>query len=242
MHHISYLIYYNLLLHLLDQQWNGRTNKEIGHSHLIFKVCPLSCRRSLCLLHTSLSCASWSLCTRTWKTSTCRFSIHAVVTLVQRAWYTHICWIEDLLKKDTMVQSQWNPTTALLAIFMESVTELVFVFLGLRAAEMTALPSSVIQEAKTIASKVSQQFLVWFRKFSYWLFVLTSLGRQRLLCAFKINSSFLPVLIWKVPFMCHSITNYNQQKASVRHWETNAVSWLNMYFIDNNQRIQRIAG
>nr|XP_004540678.2 mutS protein homolog 4 isoform X2 [Maylandia zebra] len=30
---------------------------------------------------------------------------------------------------------------------------------GLRAAEMTALPSSVIQEAKTIASKVSQQFL-----------------------------------------------------------------------------------
>lgn len=31
-HHISYLIYYNLLLHLLDQQWNGRTNKEIGHS------------------------------------------------------------------------------------------------------------------------------------------------------------------------------------------------------------------
>ncbi|XP_063355906.1 mutS protein homolog 4 isoform X7 [Pelmatolapia mariae] len=30
---------------------------------------------------------------------------------------------------------------------------------GLRVAEMTALPSSVIQEAKTIASKVSQQFL-----------------------------------------------------------------------------------
>lgn len=32
--------------------------------------------------------------------------------------------------------------------------------LGLRAAEMTALPSDIIQEAKTIASKVSQQLLV----------------------------------------------------------------------------------
>lgn len=35
-----------------------------------------------------------------------------------------------------------------------------FPHLGLRAAEMTALPSDIIQEANTIASRVSQQFLV----------------------------------------------------------------------------------
>lgn len=34
--------------------------------------------------------------------------------------------------------------------------------LGLRAAEMTSLPSTIIQEAKTVASKVSQQLLVCF--------------------------------------------------------------------------------
>uniref|UniRef100_A0A8P4KNV6 MutS homolog 4 n=1 Tax=Dicentrarchus labrax TaxID=13489 RepID=A0A8P4KNV6_DICLA len=33
---------------------------------------------------------------------------------------------------------------------------------GLRAAEMTALPSNIIQEAKKMASKVSQHLLVWF--------------------------------------------------------------------------------
>lgn len=38
--------------------------------------------------------------------------------------------------------------------------ELTFTPLGLRAAEMTALPPSIIQEAKTVASKVSQQLLV----------------------------------------------------------------------------------
>lgn len=32
---------------------------------------------------------------------------------------------------------------------------------GLRAAEMTALPPTIIQEAKAIASRVSQQLLVW---------------------------------------------------------------------------------
>lgn len=55
---------------------------------------------------------------------------------------------------------------------MKVVTELVFALLGLRAAEMTALPSNIIQEAKTIASKVSQQLLVWFIKIRFGLFVL----------------------------------------------------------------------
>ena len=53
----------------------------------------------------------------------------------------------------------------------EEVTELVFALPGLRAAEMTALPSTIIQEAKTIASKVSQQLLVWFTKI--WFFLLS---------------------------------------------------------------------
>ena len=33
---------------------------------------------------------------------------------------------------------------------------------GLRAAEMTALPRSIIQDAKAISSRVSQQLLVGF--------------------------------------------------------------------------------
>lgn len=37
-----------------------------------------------------------------------------------------------------------------------------FTFIGLKAAEMTALPSTIVHEAKTIASNVSQQLMVWF--------------------------------------------------------------------------------
>lgn len=47
-----------------------------------------------------------------------------------------------------------------------------WIFLGLRAAEMTALPPSIIQEAKTITSRVNQQLLVWLRKIGFGLFVL----------------------------------------------------------------------
>lgn len=50
---------------------------------------------------------------------------------------------------------------------MKTVKELVLAPLGLRAAEMTALPSSIIQEAKIIASRVSQQLLVWLMKISF---------------------------------------------------------------------------
>lgn len=34
---------------------------------------------------------------------------------------------------------------------------------------MTALPLNIIQEAKTIASKVSQQLLVWFKNIEFCL-------------------------------------------------------------------------
>lgn len=50
------------------------------------------------------------------------------------------------------------------------VTMFIIASVGLRAAEMTALPSNIIQEAKTIASKVSQQLLVRFRNIILGLF------------------------------------------------------------------------
>lgn len=62
--------------------------------------------------------------------------------------------------------------SVLLKVVMKMVTELVFALLGLRAAEMTALPSNIIREAKTIASKVNQQLLVWFIKIRFCLLVL----------------------------------------------------------------------
>lgn len=59
---------------------------------------------------------------------------------------------------------------------------------GLRAAEMTALPSNIIQEAKIIASKVSQQLLVWFRSgFAYLSYHLWCLN---LFCGPFIYSTF----------------------------------------------------
>lgn len=47
-----------------------------------------------------------------------------------------------------------------------------FALLGLRAAEMTALPTSLIEEAKIIASNVSQQLLVCFTQLWICLFVV----------------------------------------------------------------------
>lgn len=50
------------------------------------------------------------------------------------------------------------------ANYFEEVGDLFFFFFpplpGLRAAEMTSLPSDIIKEAKTVVSKVSQQLLV----------------------------------------------------------------------------------
>lgn len=60
---------------------------------------------------------------------------------------------------------------------VKSVTELVSALLGLRAAEMTALPSNIIQEAKMIASKVNQQLLV---------FCLLAFWYPNLFCAFFV--------------------------------------------------------
>lgn len=97
-------------------------------SVLIFNVCcfPAFCRHSPCLPHTFLSCASSSLFIPTWRTSTWRFSTHAVVRPVLRVWCIHTCWVEDVLKKDTMVQSQWNLSTILLELIMKMLTKLVF--------------------------------------------------------------------------------------------------------------------
>ena len=62
-----------------------------------------------------------------------------------------------------MVQSDADRqavTTTLWHSVTESNLPHLFAFLGLKAAEMTALPASIVEEAKAIASNVSQQLLV----------------------------------------------------------------------------------
>lgn len=67
-------------------------------------------------------------------------------------------------------------------LIKENDARLLFALLGLRAAEMTVLPSRIIQEAKIIASSVSQQLMVGFIRCRF--SSLLSLVTQLVLCTF----------------------------------------------------------
>lgn len=79
---------------------------------------------------------------------------------------------------------------------------LVFALLGLRAAEMTSLPSSIVQEAKAIASKVSQQLLVWFI-----IYQILSLP--------FMYSPYLPVRQLHAQILCNIKTKFHINEISI---------------------------
>lgn len=119
-------------------------------------------RRSPCLRHTSWSSVSSRPSIPTRRTSTWRFSTH-VVTPAPRPYSLPTCCVEDAQKNDNTVLNHGH-----VVIIWQSearswtISLLFFALVGLRAAEMTALPRSIIQDAKAISSRVSQQLLVGF--------------------------------------------------------------------------------
>lgn len=67
------------------------------------------------------------------------------------------------------------------------VTAFIIASVGLRAAEITALPSNIIQEAKAIASKVSQQLLVRFGNIMFGLLNICTSCVQNILNKLRLN-------------------------------------------------------
>ena len=88
---------------------------------------------------------------------------------------------------------------------------------GLRAAEMTALPANIIQEAKAIAPKVNQQLCVWASSLKYhvvsiWCFKPDVFS----LCMDHCNYTFTMCA-------CKSKTNFQMNETNIRHLKTHNV-------------------
>lgn len=154
--------------------------------------------------------------------------------------YTYLlsrgCSEERHYGKKNVVKSKYNCDEA---VCEKKWCKVLFALQGLRAAEMTVLPSRIIQEARIIASSVSQQLLVW--KWRFGLFVVFGDSacsvRLYLHCLTIWKSLIYKTLVsesvlcwglwWKIVELFFSPTD-NHDLYQEKHWtkKIQALTWV----------------